>query len=252
MVDSLEAAGDYVGARLACERVVCQTTDPALRNQALLRKGRLFKAAGNYTEAQHTLLRANAFVGPDSLRFWLKYELALTAYLSGDYPVARTHAQQVRYLMAATPYRYGTLHLELMTLHAEQRWDEARALYEELGAAAGYTMEAETLYGTPPKLKNANTAEWLHILLPGTGLIYAETPGAGLLTGLVYGGGLAFGTWQVLQGAYFSGIIASGALLYGVFSAGYRYTTQRVQANNDAAIREYNTRLNAALLGMVR
>ncbi|HAA12044.1 MAG TPA: hypothetical protein DCE41_10235 [Cytophagales bacterium] len=249
--DSLVAKADWLGARLAYERVVYQTQDPTERNWALLGKARTFKAVNRYAEAQRTVERANAFVGPDSLRYLLKYEAALTAYLAGNYQAARTHAQQVRFLMATTPYRWQTFHLELLALHAEQRWAEAKALLNEFGGECGLGLDAEALYGELPKLKNQDTAEWLHLFMPGSGQWYAGYFWQGATSATINLAAITFALYHFWQGYYLLGAFTGAALFYAFYSGGYRHTGTLVQQRNAKITEEYNQQVNAQLLDAV-
>jgi len=236
---------------VAYERVVYQAQDPTVRNRALLGKSRAFKAQNRYADAQRTVERANAFAGPDSLRYLLKYEAALTAYLAGDYQAARNHAQQVRFLMAATPYRWQVFHLELLALHAERRWEEAKALLSEFSEESGLGLDAEELYGELPKLKKQDTAEWLHLFLPGTGQWYAGYFWQGATSATINLTAIGFALFHFWQGYYLLGAFTGAALFYAFYSGGYRHTGTLVQQRNAIMTEEYNTVVNARLLAAV-
>lgn len=231
--------------------MVYETPDQALRTLALLKKGAVFQQEGQYAEAQRTLERANAFVGADSLRYQVMYQSALNAYLAGMYPQARTHAQKVRFLLANTPFQWEAFHLELMSLHEERKWSEARELYAQHYLAAGWNANAEAMYGEPVKLKNEDRAEWLQIFLPGVGQMYAGKFGEGLVSGLANGGAIAYAVYHAWQGYWFTAAFTGAGLFYAFYTGGLRYTTTLVQNYNQRAVEEYNRNLQERLLGEV-
>ena len=249
--DSLAAAGQYDAARLAYERVAYVATDPALRNWAWLHKARLYKQDGAYGAAQRTLERTNAFAGSDSLRFLLTYETALVAYLRQDWQAARIAAQQSRYWLSGTPYSNGTLHLELMALHAERRWEEAQQLLAAQGALAGWHIDADSLYGSFPKLKDLDKAEWLHLFLPGTGQMYAGYFGEGAVSSVMTLGAVGFTLFQAWKGYYALAAFGGAGIFYAFYTGGLRYTGYLVEERNKKVVAAYNRKLNQEILKAV-
>lgn len=99
---------------------------------------------------------------------------------------------------------------------------------------------------TIPRLKSEKKAEWLSILLPGTGLAYAGKWFEGGLSSLLVLGTIAFTGYQLYTDYYVSILFGAG-LFYAFYTGGMRYTMDEVNSKNQEIKRNFSNQINCLI-----
>lgn len=247
--DSLRAAGNYELAALEYERIVYQSLGPEITNQALLQKGLCYKIQGNFNEVFNTLNRANLFLEQDSINFTIRYELALAAYLSDNYPAANAQLVQIEYFFKENGYE-DVLYLHILTLNAMRKWEEAKEKYAQYADENNVPLDVEQAYAFLPKtkLKNPEKAEKISYFLPGIGQMYAGYFGKGLISSLIQAGLVGFGAYSLYEGYFFTGALTGIGLFYSFYTGGARHAKYLALRKNEELTKRYNEPIKEAIL----
>lgn len=238
LADSLLAAGNYLQARVAYERLLYQGY--SLPNDVLLKKSYCLKAQSQYEEAYNTLQRADFFQGADSLKFNLYYESALNAYLAGKYDLCLSKVQEQHYYLPELNSPMIDL-LEIMALNQQQKISDAEKKFNQF--VTRYQLPNPNPYSNRKfrKLKNPEKAESMSHLLPGVGQMYAGYVGQGLISLGIQAGCVAFAGISFIEGYYFSGAFTGVGLFYMFNNGGARHARYLAEQKNKERITELNS-----------
>lgn len=249
--DSLFAAGQFLAARVAYERVLFTATDPSAQFPAAIGKARCLKQQGLYALAVTFLNGQIQTDYPDSLRYQLRYEQILCAYLAGQFENTLSLYERLQYLHPHVPATPLLQCIRILALNELRRWPEAATAYYDLATHVRTDTSQSNPYRQLPRLKNEKKAKQLATFIPGGGQLYAGKPGEAALSLLIQSAGLYFGLTSFLQGYYLSawGI---GASLFGSFQAGgVRRTEVLVRQFNQRQAARFNAEARRLLLEMI-
>ncbi|WP_229368479.1 hypothetical protein [Fibrisoma limi] len=185
---------------------------------------------------------------PDSVRYQLRYQQILCAYLAGQFENTRSLLERLPVEHPGAPYSPLLECIRVFTLNELHRWAEAAVAYREAIGRLGADTTSDDPYRRLPKLKRESKAQWLSTFLPGAGQLYAGKPGEAILSILVQSAGLYFGVTSFLN-AYYLSAWGVGAALFGSFHAGgVRRSQALVRQYNQRQISAFNERVKKRLL----
>lgn len=249
--DSLFAAGHYLAARVAYERVLFTSAEPADQFSAAMGKARCLKQQGLNAQAVTFLNGQIQAISPDSLAYQLRREQVLCAYLAGQFEHTLALLDRLPYLHPTLPTPPLLMAIRVLALNELTRWPEADTAYRALAAYA-HADTVQTPYKQLPRLKSVKKAQWLSTFIPGAGQFYARKPGEAALSILVQSAGLYFGITSFLQGYYLSAW-GVGAGLFGSFHAGgVRRAEVLVRQLNQQRAAAFNSQLRQRVLELIR
>lgn len=246
IADSLLLETQFTDAAIAYERCIFaaqNTDDPILITRALLKKAYACKASGNFSQALQTLYRINTADVSDSLRLSIGYEIALNAYLAGNYTDAEAELQKLAYYLTDTVKLNQTLFLKILILNELQKWPEAKTCFTQYLMLNGQSpQKADELYAfmQRPRLKNPEKAQRLSTFMPGIGQIYGGNIGAGLLSLGLQLSLLGFGAYEIWQGYYLTGFTSGLALFQAFYFGGIENAAAVTLRKNKEKVRRYN------------
>jgi tetratricopeptide (TPR) repeat protein len=249
VADSLYQLGKSQYASLEYERVVFSNEDPTIKNRALLQKAYCLKALGDHTGAHKTLQRANYYISQDSLNFEMRYELALNAYLSGDFNTALAQLVQIEYFFKDNGYN-DVSYLHILTLNELTRWDEAKEKYKQYASINTVSITADEAYYflDKPRLKKPDKAEKISYVLPGVGQMYAGYPVKGIVSSLIQLSLMGFGAYSLYEGYFFTGALTGVGLFWSFYTGGARNAKYLAQRKNEELVSKYNEGIREILL----
>ncbi len=249
LADSLFQAGDMYGAKLEYERVIFQNIDSEITNQAILKKSFCYKKLEKYEKSLQNLQRANLFSNNDSLNFAIRREIALSAYLAGEFETAGNQITQINFYVEDTTFKASLKYLEILTLNQMLKWDEAKILVVNYNKKYKLDLNINALYGTKyPKVRSGNKFEYLAAIYPGFVQAREGSLFDGIISSGLRGGALAWGIHQVLNDFIFSGIITGGGLYYVFYTGAVHYALELTNENNQRRIKKYNDFINIKIL----
>jgi tetratricopeptide (TPR) repeat protein len=255
--DSLFAGGIYFHASIEYERAYYLSEGPGDRILANLGKASALKQMGLFDKAHVDLQRSLPQAPSDSLRFALLNELALCAYLSGDYQTARSWLQQIIHFYGDNPWSDCILLLEALTLLQLEQWEALAGHLEQRAAAgdgeAGLLADAlrDTIReGAVPVRKDPRRARRLSTFLPGTGHVWAGYPGRGLLNAGAQLGALASFAWFACNGFYVAGVSVGLALFQSFYFGGIRQAGDLAAGGSEARMEAFKRDLAARLFAL--
>ncbi|MEL7001866.1 MAG: tetratricopeptide repeat protein [Bacteroidota bacterium] len=248
--DSLFSAGDYNYAKLEYERVVFASTNRDVINNALLKKGYCLKNLGDYSEAYKTIERANLFGNNDTVNYIMRSEIALNAYLAGEYIVALNQILQIDYFTKDQEKKDQILFLKILCLNELQRWNEAKEIFTEYAKINDLQNDPNEVYSflEKPKIRDPKKAEKLSYILPGVGQMYAGYFGKGLFSSLTQLVLVSFGAYSIYEGYFFTGAFTGIGLFYAFYSGGIRHARYLAEKKNAEKVEKYNARVRKVIL----
>lgn len=246
--DSLFAVGNLEYAQLEYERLLF--LKEGNKDDIIYKKALCEKAAGQFSKAVATLERANLFQQEDSVAFAMRYELAINAFLSGDYPKSLNQLVQMEYFINNKDIANQSLYLHILTLNEMRKWEEAKIKFSKYIAINQLDSTSIELYSflEKPKIKNIKKARNLSYLLPGVGQMYAGYFSKGLFSSLMQASLMAFGAYSLYTGYFFTGAFTGIGLFYAFYSGGARHAEYLAKQKNKELTKSYNDPIRELIL----
>jgi hypothetical protein len=258
--DSLFAAGNYPEASAEYERLFYYAEDPDSKAKALLNKAECYKRMQLYNEAYQITGRINFESLNDSLITLIKFQSALSAYLSEDFNAASSEMMQMNFYVTDSSLTGSYQFLYVLILNEKKEWNKAEDKIETMINQSGVknslkdslrTIVKELYDSTAyPKMKNTETAIRWATFLPGSGHIYAGYTGEGIMNLALQAASLGFIGYHI----YISHFITAFTIGSGMFQHFYFGGINRVQflvdKRNYRNTRNFNEPLKTVILSM--
>jgi len=173
---------------------------------------------------------------PDSVHPAYRFEAALAAYELGNYKDANFQFVQLRFIQPDSALHPIALQLKIMTAIQLQDTSIAIDLILLQAARCNFT-DTERVHNLLDEIKqtkylNPNTANWLAVILPGSGLIYAGNIKEGLTSAGLQISCLALTAFAVYNQLYFTGYAYGLTALQQFYFGGIRRTATIVRQEN--------------------
>ena len=240
---------DWALRAVECEHAAYTAEDPREAAEALVEKAYCYRQCGRFDEAVATLGRVSMFQLAPERRGDVLYEKELCSYLAGDYEGAASYMEEAG--GSGDPRR---LMLDALVLGGCARWDESRALAEDLVTLRYDGQEREAaleqlrdLYSRTPKLKKEGQAV-LRSFLPPLGHLYTGHLSEGLASMGFNAAAAGWIVWQCLGGNWITGILGGGVALNAAFMGGMERSVELVDEYNRDAAAGFNALLRDVLL----
>ncbi|MTI37953.1 hypothetical protein [Fulvivirga lutimaris] len=242
-------AENYQYASLEYERVVFEERDPNIINEALLKKGLCHKALRNFSQAYSTLDRANLFIAQDSLNYQIRYEKALTAYLSQQYNLVVSQALQINHFYKNDGYD-EIMFLHILALNELRKWEEAKILFDEYLSMNHKNNDNQDLYSfvNKTKLKDPEKAVKISYLMSGIGMIYAGYLGRGIVSSLISASLFTYGIYGISSGYYYTGAFLGIGTFWMLNTASFEVVRQLAIEKNQKLTNKYNSPIRQTIL----
>jgi TM2 domain-containing membrane protein YozV len=237
---------------VAYEKLIYHARDEQEANRLILAKAVYLKTNGNIPAAYATYTRVNESVFPDSTKAHIYFDRALCAYLTSAYSECDFHLSKIRYFIEDQSYYHKRMWLQVLSLNEQYRWTEAKEIFREYVSAAGIHINVDSAYAFIPrvKLKKEQVAEGLSTFLPGAGQLYIGEYGHGMINGTLLLACLGWGTYNVLNGYYITGVFTGYFAGYSFYTGGMRYASEGVKRANARIADRYNIPLRELILGI--
>jgi TM2 domain-containing membrane protein YozV/cytochrome c-type biogenesis protein CcmH/NrfF len=249
--DTLFRQGKYFESSVSYERVLFGNYDLNTEYRAITGKLSCLKKQQQFAKAVTFIAQNMHNDLPDTIKTGLLYEQTLCSYLTAYFENTISLVDQISNNYPAYD-NLAFLHmLKILSLNELQRWNEAKAEYQEWLKNFTNIDTIVNPYISLPKLKNENTAQWLSTFIPGAGQIYAGKPFEGLVTILLQGGAIYFGiiTWQ--QKYYISAWLGGVGLFGSFHNGGVRRSEVLVKQYNRKKVIEFNGKVKEELIAII-
>lgn len=257
--DSLMAAGQYELASVYYEKSLydqSQRTDfintasyRLVFNDLLLKKIQCQKYLKHFEDAWQTSQRIDFNEPNDSLQYRLRYEVALTGYLSRHYAEAHGQILQTRFYVRDSSFFSSLDVLEILTLNELERWPESKELFRKYAARNHLTTDIEELYRfLRKKPKSPEKAQLLSFIMPGVGQMYAGYPKEGLVSIGLQTLALGFGVYHVWHRYYLIGFFTGAGMFQAFYFGGARRAELMAEETNRKRKAKNNQLLRTVLI----
>ena len=228
--DSLFSVGLYRDASIAYEQIAFAFSgNDSVIAEALLKKCNCLKAENHSEDIYHLLSRCKTTSLNDSLKAAVLFEQTLSAYLFGNYSVARKTIEPVLSLRTDPVMDLSSVFLYSLILDEQGEWATSKnnlASYFRRSEIISSSLrdsllqELNVIYNPDlyPHLKKIKKARLLSMILPGTGQFYAGEITRGIVSlGLVALSGVYI-YYDIIHELYVAG--AAGFFLGETFYVG--------------------------------
>lgn len=260
---TLYADAGYYEASVMFERAIFHASDGVEKAEATLHKVGCYKKLDRFAEGLKALDRVPLGMITDSLRYQVKYESALLAYLDHSYAIADLHLKQLNYFVKDKALKNRARFLRTLVLNGLQEFEAARdsltALVRDLPVEpAGRdsllaAIDLQYHKRNIPKLKSPERADLYSTFIPGAGQIYVGRVGEGVASFLLNAGSLGYMAFNVLVlQAYVTAFTTGSSLFVTFYFGGKRRATVLAVRRNEEVLHEFNQEIEALVLSLVR
>ncbi len=249
--DSLYKSKNSLQAELAYEQAIYNNTDNVTNQYKILfEKASYLKIIKNYPKAIETLVRINENELEDSTKFCYYYQLAILNYLTDNNAEVDLNLTKIKYFINDTSYRERIVLLDILNLNRGQKWVEAKQLLVELNRGKMDSNSINQLYKNALhfKPKSTKTAQALQTFLPGTGHMYVGKTVHGIINTTLILSGLAWGTYNVFNGYYVTGVFSGFFISYTFYGGGINYAVSNAIRYNELKTDAINKELNSSII----
>lgn len=255
-IDSLMADLNYYPAQLECEKLIFLSDDHFLTANALLKKSECYKQLEDFESAVRTLNRVNFINLPDSLHYYIRYQLALCSYLSKEFEFAEHQIELINNYIKDTNLINQSCLLQALIYNETNKWGKARQAAIkyinlcELGQAEkdSSIQSINIYYNNPPKIKSPDKAKKYSTFCPGLGQIYSGYAAEGIFNISLHL--IAMGTAGVsfYYKHYLTGYFGGLALLQKFYYGGLNRVEHLANKYNYEHQREFNDSVKSILI----
>lgn len=214
--------------------------------EVLFQKFEYHKRMNQYAKALQTIMRINTNSLPDTFIARIWQQAAFCNYMRGQHGDADYFLTRLEHEIGDRSFFEAYFWLKVICLNEMQRWTEAAAYLKKFGASYGLSEKwVDSLYHKALKYKpvSLRKTEALSTFLPGTGQMYAGQFWHGALNSTIILGCLGWGTYNVINGFYITGVFTGYLLAYTFYTGGTRYALDLAVRTNKNRVK----RINAAL-----
>jgi len=202
-------------------------------NGLLLKKIQCQKYLKHFEDAWQTAQRIDLNEPNDSLQYRLRYEIALTGYLSQHYGEAHGQILQTRFYVRDSSLLSSLDVLEILTLNELERWTESKEIFRRYAARNRLTTDVEELYGfLKKKPKSPEKAQLLSFVMPGVGQMYAGYPKQGIVSIGLQTLALGFGVYHFINKYYLISFLSATNLFQIFYFGGAKRAVLMAQETN--------------------
>ncbi|GAB4209028.1 MAG: hypothetical protein Fur0023_21020 [Bacteroidia bacterium] len=253
-IDSCIKTKDYLGAALLYEKASFLSDNESESDSLKIISANYYKFASHHSDAIDILKNINITNKNDSLKWWIKYQIALNYYLLNDLASAKNELTAIYFLIKDSAFHFKSYPLHILILNELYEWQESKKL---LAALNNYIFKQDSkilIYNTHiidslydkknlPKLKNPHKSVMLSTFIPGAGQIYSGN----LLEGSISFLSCASIAFLTLVGIYyqyyFTAIIAGSSLWAKFYTGNITRAEFLAQKHNYVKTKSYNQHL---------
>jgi tetratricopeptide (TPR) repeat protein len=257
--DSQVNQGLYQQALLSAETIYFTESNPAIKNEAILKKCSVYLLQKDYQSAEMTLDRINFFETSDSFQFSTQLLMATTFYLNEEYENALSSLTRIDLMLPKYATDKKKSILKILCYNEMNKWEESA---KELDSLKRNTIITKTALNDSiwqqlhlalsnknvPKLKSAKAGRNLSMVIPGSGQIYAGNIQEGLVNTFLEVACLGFIGFTFYHHYYASGILVGYALFQRFYKGGLRRVDYLIKEKNKSRVIPYNQHLKELLL----
>jgi len=258
--DSLVAAGNYPEAAAEYERHFYFAITPESKATALLNKAECYKRMELYEDAYQVTSRINFESLNDTLISLIKFQSALSAYLSKDFNAAASEMMQMNFYVTDTSLTGSYQFLYALILNEKQEWRQAedkiklminRSPADHFIKDSLRTIVNEIYDSTAyPKMKKTETAIRWATFLPGSGHIYAGYTGEGIMNFALQAASLGFIGYHIYISHYITALTIGSGMFQHFYFGGINRVQYLVEKRNYRNTRNFNDPLKTLIMSM--
>jgi hypothetical protein len=255
----LFAASNYIGAAVAYEQIIFETSDLETKNSLLLKKADCFDLIRDYINFDKTLARITLEKQADALvaEVYLKRAMAnynIKQFKNADYFLAKLNAINPSKDQHLSAYLLQAL-IDIELEHFFQSYANLKSYFLEVDGIVDYQRalaikKIDSLFSKEniPKMKSLKTARRLSFFLPGGGLHYLGEPVRGFSNGLLQASMLAYMAYNFAQLNFVTGTLAGGKFFLQVYFGSVNQLNELVEDKNSESKRKFNFVLKDLIL----
>lgn len=237
-------------AILEYERIVFSFDSMEIENLAILKIAYCYKELSFNNKAVQTLRRINFQGIKDSLKFIVRYEIALNYHLDNKFVNSHLEITKLQSIQCPDSNLYfNLLIIETLNLLALQKIEEADSCIEILTKQYPNNADStrlKTLYLL--NLKNPKKARIFSMCLPGAGQLYAGEFWQGLSSFGLVTGSAGFILYTIINEYYFAGLFTGVSLLSKFYLGGISNASYMAKKKNTYYIENSKNDIRKAII----
>ncbi len=252
--DKLLKENKHMDAIVEYERIILNSTDSKISNEARYKKAIVYRDLKKYPEALNILSQVSYFGLDDSTHYKYQYQLAFCYYLNQNFNECESQLIQLETYIQDTSLFVSAYLLRALNYNELLDWEKANFYaLKYINTLSPDNNEAqqkiEGLYTKKnlPKLKNEKLAEVLKYI-PGFGQIYAGAIGEGLFNLSLNTASIYLGVNQVIKSFYVTGYFVTTIPVSKFYFGSRKRTDFLIEKKNYECIREFNDTVKTILI----
>lgn len=256
--DSLFAEEQFYDAYLNYERAQFVCNDNDFELDILLEKIQALKKLGMYSQSIEDLNRFPIFLLDSSQKIKVFQEIALCAYLDGQFYLAESKLVQLKFLVSDDFYFHNYQWLYVLSLNEIHKYDEAFSEMEKWLQTKYFNQDLITEYMKKigkqydkkniPKIKDPEKAEKWSTFIPGSGQMYSGHAIDGVFNASMQLGSLVFAVERVISGFYLTGYFGGFAIFQKFYFGGVARAKYLADKRNFEAHKSFNEQVKQLVL----
>ncbi|GAB4452541.1 MAG: hypothetical protein OHK0036_14270 [Bacteroidia bacterium] len=242
-IDTYLKEKNWLALGLLYEQLSYSTDSIDLSDKYKYISAEFFKQAKDYNTSINLLKSIYLDRYDDSLKFYVKYQIALNYYLNDDLISAKSEIISLHYLLKDSTYIYRSYPLLSLILNELYEWEKAKQILMSYNkfkykndtlTLKNINNFMDSLYNKNhlPKIKSINKATALSTFFPGLGQMYSKNYSEGIITMMSHIFIIGLSALGIYYQYYFTSIIAGSSL----FAKFYTGNLQRA----DFSVKKYN------------
>ncbi|MEW6773934.1 MAG: hypothetical protein AB1304_08050 [Bacteroidota bacterium] len=258
-IDAYLKEKNWLALGLLYEQLSYSTDSIDLSDKYKCISAEFFKQAKDYNTSINLLKSIYLYRYNDSLKFYIKYQIALNYYLSDDLISAKSEIISLHYLLSDSTYIYRSYPLFSLILNELYEWEKAKQILisynnfkykNDTLTLKNINNFIDSLYNKNhlPKIKSIDKAIALSTFFPGLGQMYSKNYSEGIITMMSHIFIIGLSTLGIYYQYYFTSIIAGSSLFAKFYNGNLKRAEFSVKKYNYMSSKNFNQNLKNLII----
>jgi hypothetical protein len=251
----------FFEASIEFERAIFYETDVNRIALSKYYKSLCYKELGDNAKTLDELGGINLFNVSDSLYFLIRYQQAVSNYLTNNPDQALWNIGELRFRIPDSAKIIKIIPINILCLNATRKWDEAHHLWNYLLDNSGldsvikarFRSETDNLYIRRhlPGFHSPKKAENLSRFIPGAGQMYSGAVVEGSINFLINASVLSFALYEFYSEYYLTGYFVGLGFFNKTYHGGMHRASILAEQKNREALNKFNLKNSSLMIRLI-
>lgn len=233
---------------IACERLIYEGQTNAMQNTLLLKKAKLYRELGDYSNAVHSLNRVSSNLTKEE-DYTFIYERLINNYMLDSLYTTADYLNELKQKFPDSLFSKNIFYLHCMSIANTL---DADSLSKTIHSFANYhrrTIELKTVDSIVklPRFKNMKIAIYLSYILPGSGQIYGGKWIDGTVSLSLNAALISYTLYCFRSGFYINSVVTGFSFFSSFYGGGRRYAKNIILRENEKRKQAYLKKVEHAI-----